>query len=198
MAVYLYELWSKASITFYATFLWSILISKSLHNIHAISNYKGNGHQYYLNCYVFLCCASVGMLSATEDLCYGLAGAGNNSATQPPLPRPGCRGESKETGRKLVGRDKGSLTEQQTKGTGTTMIQKRGIHKTNPQNRACRTEPLSPRMPLRAPELRVSSRHPAPPHRYPAWWHMVWNTLLCLVRLGQPARLCPFLDSSEN
>jgi len=103
------------------------------------------------------------MLSATEDLCYGLAGAGNNSATQPPLPRPGCRGESKETGRKLVGRDKGSLTEQQTKGTGTTMIQKRGIHKTNPQNRACRTEPLSPRMPLRAPELRVSSRHPAPP-----------------------------------
>jgi len=32
---------------------------------------------------------------------------------------------------KLVGRDKGSLTEQQTKGTGTTTIQKRGIHNTN-------------------------------------------------------------------
>ena len=31
---------------------------------------------------------------------------------------------------KLVGRDKGSLTEQQTKGTGTTTIQIRGIHKT--------------------------------------------------------------------
>jgi len=36
---------------------------------------------------------------------------------------------------KLVGRDKGSLTEQQTKGTVTTTIQKRGIHKTNQQNR---------------------------------------------------------------
>jgi len=34
---------------------------------------------------------------------------------------------------KLVGRDKGSLTE--PKGTGTTTIQKRGIYKTNPQNR---------------------------------------------------------------
>jgi len=31
---------------------------------------------------------------------------------------------------KLVGRDKGSLTEQQTKGTVTTKIQKRGTHKT--------------------------------------------------------------------
>jgi len=45
---------------------------------------------------------------------------------------------------KLVGRDKGSLTEQQTKGTATTKIQKRGIHKTNQQKRACRTQPLCP------------------------------------------------------
>jgi len=42
-----------------------------------------------------------------------------------------------ETNRqKPVGWDKGSLTEQQTKGTGTTMIQIRGIHKMNQQNRA--------------------------------------------------------------
>jgi len=41
---------------------------------------------------------------------------------------------------KPEGRDKGSLTEQQTKGTGTT-IQKKGIHKTNPQNRARSLEP---------------------------------------------------------
>ena len=40
---------------------------------------------------------------------------------------------------KLVGWDKGSLTEQQTKGTGTITIQKRGIHNTNLQNRARRT-----------------------------------------------------------
>jgi len=32
---------------------------------------------------------------------------------------------------KLVGRDKGSLTGQQTKGTGTTTIQIRGKHNTN-------------------------------------------------------------------
>jgi len=32
---------------------------------------------------------------------------------------------------KPVGQDKGSLTEQQTKGTVTTMIQKRGKHNTN-------------------------------------------------------------------
>jgi len=36
---------------------------------------------------------------------------------------------------KLVGHDKGSLTEQQTKGTGTTTtIQMRRIHKTKQQN----------------------------------------------------------------
>jgi len=37
---------------------------------------------------------------------------------------------------KLVGRDKGSLTEQQTKGIVTAAIQIRGIHKTKQQNRA--------------------------------------------------------------
>jgi len=63
-------------------------------------------------------------------MCSGLAAAGNKSATRPPLPPPGCGGEWKERGRKLVGRDKGRLTEQQTKGTGTTTIQIRGIHKT--------------------------------------------------------------------
>jgi len=35
---------------------------------------------------------------------------------------------------KLVGRDKGSLTEQQTKGTVTTTIQIRRIHNTKQQN----------------------------------------------------------------
>jgi len=60
-----------------------------------------------------------------------LAAAGNKSATRPPLPPPGCRGEWKDTGRKLVGRDKGSLTEQQTKGTVTTTIQTSRKHNTN-------------------------------------------------------------------
>jgi len=70
---------------------------------------------------------------------------------------------------KLVGRDKGSLTEQQTEGTATTMIQLRGIHRTNQQNRARRTESLSwTEPPLSPPEPRVSSRPPAPPHQNPA------------------------------
>jgi len=55
--------------------------------------------------------------------CSGFGCSGNKSAKRPPLPPPGCGGEWKETGRKLVGRDKGSLTEQQTKGTATTTIQ---------------------------------------------------------------------------
>jgi len=48
----------------------------------------------------------------------------------PPLTPQRCGVEWKETSRKLVGRDKGSLTEKQRKGTGTTTIQIRGIHKT--------------------------------------------------------------------
>jgi len=48
-------------------------------------------------------------------------------ATPPPA---GMRRRMERNRQKLVGRDKGSLTEQQTKGTGTTTIQKRRIHKT--------------------------------------------------------------------
>jgi len=56
-----------------------------------------------------------------------------------PLPPLGCRGEQKETGKKLVGRNKGILTEQQTKGTVSTTIQIRRIHKIKQQNRAAIT-----------------------------------------------------------
>ena len=58
--------------------------------------------------------------------------------TKVPRGRPSPRWGAEENGKKqaeTVGRDKGSLTEQQTEGTVTTRIQKRGIHKTNPQNR---------------------------------------------------------------
>ena len=96
---------------------------------------------------------------------------------------------------KLVGQDKGSLTEQQTKGTVITTIQISRKHNTN-----CTTQRnRSPGPDWRCtPEPRVNSGCPAPPHWNPAWRHMVWNTLLCLARWGQPAWLCPFLDSSEN
>ena len=66
--------------------------------------------------------------------CYSLAAAGNKRPHGHPSPPPACEGEWKETGRKLVGRDKGSWTEQQTKGTATTTIQKRGITQNRPHD----------------------------------------------------------------
>jgi len=60
-----------------------------------------------------------------------LAAAGNKSAMWPPIPLPRCGGEWKETGRKLVGRDKGSLTEQQTKGNSNNNNTEKG----NTQNK---------------------------------------------------------------
>jgi len=132
----------------------------------------------------------------TKYTCYSLAVTSNIRATQSPLPPTGVRRRIERNREKLVGRDKGSLTEQQTKGTGTTTTPIRRIYKTKQQN----AESHSHRLPLpRALEPRDSeflSRRP--PHRNPAWWHMVWNTRLCLARWGQPARLCPFLDSGEN
>jgi len=51
---------------------------------------------------------------------------------------------------KLAGEDKGSLTEQQTKGTVTTTIQIRRIQKTKGQN--TESNPHRPPPPLQAPE----------------------------------------------
>ena len=86
-----------------------------------------------------------------------------HAATPPPTR---VRRRIERNRQKLVGRDKGSLTEQQTNGRGTTTIQKRGIHKTNQQNRAHRTQPFSrTELLLCPPESRVSSNPPAPPIR---------------------------------
>jgi len=80
-------------------------------------------------------------------------------AALPPLPLLGWGGEWKEKRQKLVGRDKGSLTEQQIKGTGTTTtVLIRRIHETN--SRMHRTS-LTAR-------CRTHSRAAAPPHRKPA------------------------------
>jgi len=66
---------------------------------------------------------------------------------------------------KLVGRDKGSLTEEQTKGTVTTTVQIRRKH--NKTDR--KTDPLSRTGPApRAPEPRVSSHRAAPPPPEPS------------------------------
>jgi len=55
--------------------------------------------------------------------CYGLAAAG--------IPPAGARRRMERNRQKLVGRDKGSLTEQQTEGTVTTTVQIRRKHDTN-------------------------------------------------------------------
>jgi len=62
---------------------------------------------------------------------------------------------------KLVGRDKGSLTEHQTEGTGATTIQKRGIYKTNQQNRTTLSD-LTAAVPSRAAS-EFPPRCPPPP-----------------------------------
>jgi len=48
-----------------------------------------------------------------------------------PLPPARVWRRMEKNRQKLVGRDKGSLTEQQTKGTGTTKIKVRRKHNTN-------------------------------------------------------------------
>ena len=90
-----------------------------------------------------------------------------------------------------MGRDKDSLTEREQQ-----QHRKGELYKTNPQNRTA----LSDRT-AAVPSGAASELSPRrPPHRNPARRHMVWNTRLCLARLGlgQPTRLCPFLDSGEN
>jgi len=85
-----------------------------------------------------------------------------------PSPPPGCGGEWKERGRNWWVGIRAVLTEQQTKGTGTTTIQIRGTHKTNQQNRAHRTEPLSWTGPPLSPRAASEFPPPAPPYWNPA------------------------------
>jgi len=62
---------------------------------------------------------------------------------------------------KQVGWDKGSLTEQQTKGTGTTTIQIRRKYKTYPQNRPTLSDRTAAE-PSQAPREFLPRRPPPP------------------------------------
>jgi len=90
---------------------------------------------------------------------------------------------------KLVDRDKGSLTEQQTKGTGTTMIQKRGIYKTNQQNRPALSDQTT------AVPSRATSEFPpqsSPPPEPSMTAHgMEYPALFCQVRVGSAHSAVP-------
>jgi len=60
-----------------------------------------------------------------------LAAVGNKKGHVAAPPPAGVQRRKERKRQKLVGRDKGSLTEQQTKGTVTSTIQIRGKHNTN-------------------------------------------------------------------
>jgi len=96
---------------------------------------------------------------------------------------------------KPVGRDKGSLTEQQTKGTGTTTIQIKRKHNTN---RMTHRAALPDRTGARAPELRVSSRPQLPPTgtQHDGTWYGIPGSIW--PGGVSPSGCCPFLDSGEN
>jgi len=127
------------------------------------------------------------------------AATGNKSAMQPPLPPPRCGGEWKERGRKLVGRDKGSLTEQQTEGTATTTIQIRGTHRTDcttPQT--CSPGQDQRRMLPSRKSVPAVQRRPSPPEPSVTSHGMEYRALFSQVGSASTPRLCPFLKSGEN
>jgi len=90
----------------------------------------------------------------------------------------------------MVGRDKGSLREQQTKGTGTTTIQIRRTENTNSRTqRAALTARCHHMLPSHHSFL-----PPRPPQQEPST--MAHGTEYpSLARLGQPTWLCPLLAS---
>jgi len=84
----------------------------------------------------------------------------HHAAAPPPT---GLRRRMERKRQKLVGQDKGSLTEQQSKGIGTTTIQIRRIHNTNRMTHRAALPDWRRVLPSRK-----SSCHPAPPHQNPA------------------------------
>jgi len=92
-----------------------------------------------------------------------------------PSPQWGGEENGKKKG-KLVGRDKGSLKEQQTKRTVATIILIGRI--TQNKQRKC-TEQLSPSDALCAPELRFPSTWAAPPPR--TQHDCTWYPIPCFV-----------------
>ena len=97
-------------------------------------------------------------------MCCGLAAASNKKrhvATPPPA---GVQRRMERNRQKLVGRDKGSFTEQQTEGNSNN----NDTDEEETQHKLHSPESCSPGLMPRDPETRVSSHHPAPPSRKPA------------------------------
>ena len=101
-----------------------------------------------------------------------------------PSPRWGAEVNGKKQAKKnLVGRDKGSLTEQQTKGTVTTTIQIRRKHNTKEQNAQSRSHRLLPRTP--EPWLLPAAQLPPARTQHDGTWYGI----PCSVWPGGSARL---------
>jgi len=64
-------------------------------------------------------------VTENQHVCSGF-GCSQQQKRHAAAPPPAGVRRRLERNRQVVGRDKGSLTEQQTEGTGTTMIQKKG------------------------------------------------------------------------
>ena len=144
-------------------------------------------------CDVWKCC------SIWKDTCRWVLwfGCGRQKKRHAAAPPPAGVWRRMERNRqKPVSRDKGSLAEQQTRGTATTMIQIRRKHNTNctTQRAALLDQTVAATLP---------SRDWVPPIPLPATGTQrdgTWYGIPCSVwpDWGQPTRLCPFLDSSEN
>jgi len=117
-------------------------------------------------------------------------------AAAPPPAR--VRRRMKRKRQKLVGRDKGSLTEQQTKGTVTTTIQIRRKYDTNSHNRPALSDRTGA---ARSPATSESPprRPPPPPEPSVTAQGMEYQALFGQVGSAPPhPGLCPFLDFGEN
>ena len=109
-------------------------------------------------------------------------GPRGRSTTPPPA---GVGRRMERTRQKLVGWDKGSLSEQQTKGTVTTTVQIRRTYKTNSEmDRAT----LTAWCPAGSQAVTAFSLASCPHWKPSMLAHGVeLNTLLCLASLGQSA-----------
>jgi len=99
---------------------------------------------------------------------------------------------------KLVGRDKGSLTEQQTEGnknSNDTNKEKTQQRTARPRQQLSRTGPAP-----RPPKPRVSPRRAASPPPEPSVTShgMEYQALFGQVGSAPTPGLCPFLESGEN
>jgi len=117
----------------------------------------------------------------------------HHAAAPPPA---GMRRRMKRKRQKLVGRDKGSLTEQQTEGTATTTIQIREKYNTNSHNRPALLDKTGA---ARSPAVRVPAALPPPPPEPSVMSHgMEYPALFGQVGSAPSPWLCPFLESGEN